>query len=87
MAQAILERILNEITELEHEELRRLRSAIEARLAPQHGEDAEERFLRSMFDAGLISELKRPDRRQRRERPLVSIQDQPLSETIIEERR
>ena len=86
MAQATLNRVLEEIKTLEPEEIRQVQHALESQLDPKT-EEAAEGFSQAMLDAGLISEIKRPERRQQRDRRLVSIQGKPLSETIIEERR
>src|SRR5262252_9123151 len=87
MAQATLTRVLKDIKTLEPEELRQVQHALESQLAPTTAENAEEGFLQAMLDAGLITEIKRPDRSRKRERRPVPIQGKPLSETIIEERR
>lgn len=49
--------------------------------------DKEERFLQALLAAGLITEIKRPDRNTKMDREPVPIKGKPLSETIIEERR
>lgn len=86
MAQATLSRILEDLSSLEPAELLSVRQAVEARLTvPQ--KDTDEGFLQAMLDRGLIAEIKRPDRSQKRERHPVPIQGKPLSETVIEERR
>lgn len=85
MAQAALERIINEMKTLNPEELRELERAAR-RLLSQEFTD-EERFLESLRETGLLSDVKRPSRDNTPERPLVPIQGKPLSETIIEERR
>lgn len=87
MAQATLNRVLEDIKTLDPEEIRQVQHALESQLAPTKADDAGEGFQQAMLDAGLISEIKRPDRSQQRERRLVPIQGKPLSETIIEERR
>lgn len=87
MARGTLEHLLDELKTLEREELYRLRSALEAQLSTPPSEDAEGKFLQSLLASGLITEIQRPDRIPKRERPLVKIQGKPLSETIIEERR
>ena len=87
MAQTTLTRVLEDIKTLEPGELRQVRHVLESQLAPIKADAAEEGFLQAMLDAGLISEIKRPDRSQKRERRLAPIQGKPLSETIAEERR
>lgn len=87
MSQAKLARILNEVSTLEREELYRIQEAVQAQLTRPLGDGAEERFLQAMLEAGLITDIKHPDRSRSRERPLVPIAGEPISETIIEERR
>ena len=85
MAQATLRRVLEEIKTLEPEEIRQVQQALESRLASKPN-DAGEGFQQAMLDAGLISEIKHPDRSPKRERRLVPILGKPLSETVIEDR-
>jgi hypothetical protein len=87
MAQATLTRILEDLSTLERDELQRVQQAVEARLASNTKEDTEEGFVQALLQAGLIAQIKRPDRSQQREHRLVPIQGKPLSETIIEDRR
>jgi hypothetical protein len=56
-------------------------------LTPTNTQDSDEDILDAMLNAGLISEIKRPDRAPRTDRPPVPILGKPLSVTIIEERR
>jgi hypothetical protein len=87
MAQAILNRVLKDIKTLQPDELRQVQRVVEEQLAPATSEDPDERVLQEMLKAGLITEIKRPDRTPKPERRLIPIQGKPLSETIIEERR
>ncbi len=87
MTQATLNRVLEDIKTLQPEELRQVQRVVDERLAPTEAEDPDERVLQAMLKAGLIAEIKRPDRTPKPERPAVPITGKPLSETIIEERR
>ncbi len=87
MAQATLTRILAEIDRMELDELRQIQNAVQAKLTPNGYSHSEEEVLRGMLKAGLIAEIKPKPALRKVERPLVSIQGEPLSETIIEERR
>ena len=87
MAQVTLERILQEITTLEPEELVQVQQAIQARLAPADYSHEEERVLQEILKVGLLTESK-PRRTDRQVAyPLGPIQGKPLSETVLEERR
>ncbi|HET6386138.1 MAG TPA: hypothetical protein VFJ58_22335 [Armatimonadota bacterium] len=87
MAQATLIRVLDEIMTLEPEELRQVQRVVGEQLVSSTSTDPDERVLQAMLRAGLISEIKHPDRAPNPPRALMRIQGKPLSETIIEERR
>jgi hypothetical protein len=87
MAQATLERILQDIKTLAPDELVQVQQAVQAQLAPAGYAPEEERVLQEMLKVGLLTEIK-PRRTARQSAyPLVPIQGKPLSETIREERR
>jgi hypothetical protein len=86
MAQAILTRILEDIRTLDPDELQQVKRVVEEQLIPAATEDPDEKVLQAMLGAGLITEIKRPDRASKSERLPVPILGKPLSETIIEER-
>ncbi len=87
MAQSILDRVLKDIQQLAPGELARVRDAVEGRLTDMPAADPEEQFLQSLMRAGLITEIRRPDRSSKLDRPAVPISGKPLSETVIEDRR
>jgi hypothetical protein len=87
MTQMTLERILNEINTLEHEELLQVQQAVLARLAPIGYSPEEEWVLQEMLKVGLLTEIKPRHADWQAAYPLVHIQDKPLSETVREERR
>jgi hypothetical protein len=87
MSQMTLERILNEINTLEHEELLQVQQAVLARLAPTGYSPEEEWVLQEMLKVGLLTEIKPRHADRQGAYPLVHIQGKPLSETIREERR
>jgi hypothetical protein len=48
----------------------------------------EEEFMQRLVDEGLLTEVRRPDRtNDTKDRRLIQVEGQPLSEMIIEERR
>jgi hypothetical protein len=87
MAQSVLDRILNDIQNLQPHELTGVRSAVEHKLSPASIADEEERFLEALLQSGLVSEIKRPIRTSKLDRAAVPISGKPLSETIVEDRR
>jgi hypothetical protein len=45
------------------------------------------RIHHALYQAGLVSEVNPPVKQRRERAPLIAIKGQPLSETIIEDRR
>lgn len=85
-----IERLLHEIRELPPEEKSRVRQALnEATPRELDAASGEEEFKRRLLRAGLLKQIKPPitDLEPYRDRRPFEIQGQPLSETIIEERR
>jgi hypothetical protein len=91
-------RLLQSIDTLSQVQMRQLRQELDLRLAPPETEidsvanDHESRDMelqRRMLEAGLLSELKPPirDLGPYRNRNAVPVQGEPLSETVIRERR
>lgn len=99
MTQSEFAHILSVVHALSPDQMRQLARALEDRMtAADHRpapaeltaeERADQEFQRRLFDAGVISEIKPPKRAStgtERFTPVV-IQGEPLSETIIRERR
>jgi hypothetical protein len=87
VGQAALDQVLEIIKDLSRDDLCLVAQAVRKRLQPQDEAAAEEAFLQSLLEKGVISEIRRLGPEAFRERPLVPIQGEPLSETIIRERR
>lgn len=87
MAQAVLNRVLEEIKTLEPQELQLVESVVRELLQPDPKEAQREAVLRVLQKSGLVKDIKRPPLDAARQRTAVPIQGKPLSETIIEERR
>jgi hypothetical protein len=83
-----LERVLDEIKALTPAEIAQVRQKVEELLAAQT-EDVERTLKQSLLEAGLLSEIKTPDRNAESFRAYqpVTVNGKPVSETIIEERR
>ena len=85
---ADVERVLDEIKKMKPAEIAQIREGVEELLAAQ-SDGAEQTLRQSLCAAGLLSEVKTPDRDVesfRSYRP-VTVEGKPVSETIIEERR
>ncbi len=92
MAQATLDQVISQLDALKPEELQQLEDAVRTRLRPaleqnKSKEEKEAAFNQAMLAAGLISRIKPPRTAENAERPLLEVQGEPLSETIIRERR
>ncbi len=87
MAQSTLKKVLEEVMSLKQEELREVERAVRARLETTSKEEERERALRVIEESGLVRQVKRPPMTPSMQRPPVPITGQPISETIIEERR
>ena len=87
MAQATLDRVLEQIKTLKQEELQEVERTVRGLLEPASKAAQREAALRVLEESGLVKQIKRPPMVDTPERPLVPIQGKPLSKTIIEERR
>lgn len=87
MAKAILNQILVQLKSLEVVELQQLNQAVQERLTSQQVTSEQAAFHQALLESGLVRQIKMPSLRKNCERRLFEIQDQPISETIIEERR
>lgn len=86
MAQSILHQILEQLEILELEKLKQLNQAIQRRLADQE-EVKQSTFHEALLVSGLVKQIKEPTHSQKTEQQLIRIQGEPVSETIIQERR
>ena len=85
---ADVERVLNEIKAMTPAEIAQIRERVEELLAAQ-SKGAERTLKQSLFEAGLLREIKTPDRDVESfssYQPVVA-KGKPVSETIVEERR
>ena len=86
---ANVERVLNEIKLLTPSELEQVRRMVNELLATREAQTPEQKLQQKLFEAGLLTEIKPPitDFSPYRNRQPVKVEGQPISETIIEERR
>jgi hypothetical protein len=87
MAEAILQRVLTEISVLDQHELRQVKQAVQARLAPQRQAQKRRAFYHALRASGLVKQIKMHPENNNVQRQLVQVQGPPVSQTIIEERR
>jgi hypothetical protein len=86
MAKAILDQILVQLKSLEMVELQQLNQAVLDCLDSQITSE-QAAFHQALLESGLVKQIKMPSLRKPTERRLVEIQGQPISDTIVEERR
>ena len=97
MSQIEFHHLIDSLAALSTEQLRELRRELDAKLISPadtdrqliEAQEANQDAQRRLFDAGLISEIKPPitDLPPYRDRKAIPIQGEPLSETVIRERR
>lgn len=87
MPQATLHQILDQLPALEPEELRQLDQAVRSRLVPQAESSKRETFHQALLVSGLVKQIRPPRQYEDAPRRLIEVQGQPVSETIIAERR
>jgi hypothetical protein len=87
MAQAVLQRVLEEIGTLELDELGFVERAVQKRLETAGYSMEEWKAMQALVAAGLLKEIKPRYVGPAVEYQPVTIQGKPLSVTIIEERR
>ena len=90
MSQLEFDQLLRTLPALSSEQLLALRRELENRLtAPVSPPTDDEDLQRRLLSAGIVSEIKPSvhDSPAYRNRKAVSIQGEPLSETVIRERR
>ena len=77
--------IINEIQKLPPIERKEILDSLSEELTEAEAEDL--RLQKALFDAGLLREIKSPRRRKMGDFKPIEIKGEPLSETIIRERR
>ncbi len=93
MAQATLDQVISQLDTLQAEELQQLEDAVKERLKPTSekdksaSEDKKVALQEAMLAAGLILHINPPRDPSKAERPLIEVQGEPVSETILRERR
>jgi hypothetical protein len=87
MAQTVLHQILEQIKTLDSNELLQVSRAVQERLVPQAEVRKRQVFHQALLTSGLVRQIKMPLSPDISKRRLVQVQGQPVSQTIIEERR
>ena len=89
MADATLQRVLEEVNGLTSEERAKLRQHLDTLSGDPVGESLEDQLELRLVAAGLLSEMRPPasDRGPHEKRRPAKVTGKPVSEFIIEERR
>ena len=87
MAQATLDQVISQLEDFQLEELNRLEEAIQERRAANAAAQKQEAFHQALLASGLVKRIARRTEPDTSERRLIKVQGEPVSETILRERR
>jgi hypothetical protein len=87
MPQAILNQILDQLQILEPSELEQLSQVLQQRLKVVEVSAQRVAFHRSLVESGLVRQIKKPTFERRGDQCLIQVKGEPVSQTIVEERR
>uniref|UniRef100_A0A832H332 Uncharacterized protein n=1 Tax=Oscillatoriales cyanobacterium SpSt-402 TaxID=2282168 RepID=A0A832H332_9CYAN len=87
MPQAILNQILNQLETLEPSELQHLSQVIQQYLQDNETSAKRAAFHQALVGSGLVRQIKTPNFEGRTHQRLVQVQGEPISQTIVGERR
>lgn len=87
MPQAILNQILNQLQALEPSELQQLSQVLQEYLKDREASAKRVAFHQALVGSGLVRQIKNPTFERRTHQHLIQVQGEPISQTIIEERR
>ncbi len=87
MAQATLHLVLDQIKTLNPDELRQVSQAVQERLDVREESRRHWQFYQALISSGLVRQLRKPAATSSPQRRLIAVQGEPVSQTIIEERR
>ena len=87
MTQAILNQILDQLQSLELAELQQLNQAVQDYLINQEEAAKRAAVHQALVTSGLVRQIKKSSYKRLIKQQLVQLEGQPISETIVEERR
>jgi len=87
MPQALLNQILNQLQSLEPSELHQLSQVIQGYLKDNEASAKRAAFHQALVGSGLVRQIKNPKFEERTHQPLILVKGEPISQTIIGERR
>lgn len=87
MPQALLNQILNQLQSLEPSELQQLSQVIQTYLKNDEVTAKRAAFHQALVGSGLVRQIKNPNFEGRTHQRLIQVQGEPISQTIVGERR
>lgn len=87
MPQALLNQILNQLQSLEPSELQQLSRVIQEYLKDDEVTAKRAAFHQALVGSGLVRQIKNPSFEGRTHQRLIQVQGEPISQTIVGERR
>lgn len=87
MPQALLNQILNQLQSLEPSELQQLSQVIQRYLKDDEVLAKRAAFHQALVGSGLVRQIKNPNFEGRTHQRLIQVQGEPISQTIVGERR
>jgi hypothetical protein len=87
MSQVLLNQILNQLPSLEPSELQQLSQAVQNHLKDSELLAKRTAFHQALVESGLVRQIKTTNFEGRIHRHFIQVQGEPISQTIIGERR
>jgi DNA gyrase/topoisomerase IV subunit B len=87
MPQVLLNQILNQLQALEPSELQQLSQVIQRYLKDNEVSAKRAAFHQALVGSGLVRQIKNPNFEGRTHQRLIQVQGEPVSQTIVGERR
>lgn len=87
MSHAILKQVLEQLQSLEPAELQQLSQAVQNHLLNQEENAKRVAFHQALVTAGLVKQIKKSSYKWPLDQQLVQVEGEPISRTIVEERR
>lgn len=87
MTQAVLHQILEQMKTLGPSELRQVSRAVRDQLSTREEAQQHQKLHRALIASGLVRQIKEPASGPGPERRLVQVTGEPVSQTILNERR
>lgn len=87
MPRSLLDRILSQLQSLEPSELQQLSQVIQRYLEDDEVLAKRAAFHHALIESGLVLQIKNPNFEERTHQRLIQVQGEPVSQTIVGERR